>query len=491
MAIIPVPEWLPDQFEDGSGTPNDNVIQNVVSEADFYVPWPSLTVLTGETGQRPRGAIGAIDTTRNGFDYAGDIRNLYRLVSLSWVKATNVTLSATYSYSTSTDQWWEFEQWGNTVLATNGFNPVQEITLGSANFVDLAGTPPVAYHMAIIKDFVMLGNLSGNPQRVQWCAINNTHSWTVDAATQADFQDLPGDGGHVQKIIGGNVATIFQERAIWMAQYIGSPAIFSFGNGPVVRNIGLYAPQSAAAFGGTVFFLAEGGFYRIDAGTVTAIGRDKIDNAFFNDLDTAWKHFIQATVDPVRKLYLLTYPGVGNVGGIPNRILAYNWETGRWTLIDESATVLWRHVSTPYTLEALDGISTSLDALPASLDSPLWAGGEINLAAFNLLNRTALFNGTAKDGLITIPEFAPFDGRRGKITRVRPLVDNNAASVTPLTRNRLADARTIGTEVSQNTSGDCPIRVNAGYVSFRINTTGEFKRVRGLEILEVADAGTR
>jgi hypothetical protein len=488
--ILPAPEWIPDQTNDGTGTAHEDIIQNVIPDVDSYRPWQNLTQISGAMTARAQGAFAAIDGSRNAYDYGGDANNLYRLISLSWIRASNATLSATWSYSTSLDQWWEFEQWNNTVLATNGHDPVQEITLGSSNFVDLAGAPPVAYHMAVVKDFVWLGNLSGFPQRVRWSAINNSQSWTVAATTQADFQDLVGDGGHVKRIIGGETATVFQERAIWKAQYVGSPGIFDFGNGPIARDVGLLASQSAVRYGSSIFFLSEGGFYRLDPGGIEPIGRNKIDRTVFADMDSQYIYRVHAVINPLEKLYLCAYPGSGNTGGRPNRILVYNFEVGRWAVIVEDVEMLWRYISAGYTLEGLDPFGT-LDTLPASLDSALWAGGQISLAAFNSSHQTAVFNGTAKDATVTTREFAPLQGRRAKITRVRALVDANEASVTPITRNRLADARVIGSAASQNSSGDCPMRTNANYFSFRIGTTGAFTRIRGVEVLDVSDAGSR
>lgn len=488
--ILPAPEWLPDQTNDGTGTADEDIIQNVVPDVDSYRPWQELTQISGAMGARAQGAIAAIDNSRNAFDFGGDANNLYRLVSLTWIKSNNLTLSATFSYSTSTDQWWEFEQWNNTVLATNGFNPVQEITLGSANYVDLAGAPPVAYHMAIVKDFVWLGNITGFPQRVRWSAINNSQSWTVDAATQADFQDLVGDGGHVRRLIGGETATVFQERAIWRAQYVGSPGIFDFGNGPIVRDVGLLASQSAVRYGPHIFFLAEGGFYRLDSGGLEPIGRNKIDRTFFADLDGQFVHRVHAIIHPLEKLYVVAYPGGGNSSGTPNKLLVYNFEVERWTIVSEMVEMLWRYISTGYTLDGLDPFGT-IDTLPATLDSALWAGGQISMAAFNTSHQAAVFSGAAKGATVTTREFAPFKGRRGKITRVRALADANAASVTPITRNRLADARVVGSAADQNSTGDCPMRVNAGYVSLRLNTTGTFTRIRGVEVLDFADGGNR
>lgn len=488
--ILPAPEWAPDQTNDGTGTADEDVIENVVPDLDSYRPWQGLNVITTSLTARAQGAIGVIDTARVAYDFAGDKNHLYRLVSLSWVRATNATLSATFSYSTSTDQWWEFEQWNNTVLATNGVDPVQEITLGSSNFVDLAGAPPVGYHIAVVKDFVWLGNISGSPQRVRWSAINNSQSWTVDAATQADYQDLVGNGGHVQRIIGGDTATVFQERSIWTAQYIGTPGIFDFGNGPRVKDVGLLAPQSAARYGSSIFFLAEGGFFRLDPQGLTPIGAQKIDRSFFADLDSQYIHRVQGIILPLEKLYIVCYPGAGSSSGTPNRLLVYNFEANRWSRVSEEVEMLWRYINAGYTLEGLDLFGT-MDTLPATLDSALWAGGQVSLAAFNPSHCAAIFNGDAKSATVTTREFAPFAGRRGRITRVRPLVDGGSSSVTPISRNRLQDARTVGSAASQNSSGDCPMRVNANYVSFRIGTSGSFTRIRGVEILDFADTGNR
>lgn len=490
MAILPAAEWAPDLTNDGIGDVDEDIAQNVIPDIDSYRPWQSTALITGATTARVQGAIGVISANREAADYAGDANNLYRLVSLSWTRATNLTLSATYSYTISNDRNWEFEQWGNTVLATGGISPVQEITIGAANFTDLAGAPPVAYHLGVVRDFVMLGNLSGFPQRVRWCAINNSQSWTVDATTQADYQDLPGDGGHVQRVIGGNVGIIMQENAIWRAQYVGSPGIFDFGNGPIVRHIGLLAPMSAVRYGDGIFFLSEDGFYHLTPGGLEPIGQFKVDRTFFADLDAQYASRISAAIHDIERLYIVAYPGAGNTGGVPNKIMVYNITAKRWALVREDVEYLWRYVSTGYTLEGLD-ILGALDDLPASLDSSLWLGGQISLATFTNAHRTATFTGAAKDACVITSEFAPLPGRRAKITRVRPLVDANEATITPLTRNRLADARVVGAAASQQTSGDCPLRANAGYFSFRVNTTGTFTRIRGVEVLEFSESGNR
>ena len=85
--------------------------------------------------------------------------------------------------------------------------------------------------MAQVRDFVMLGSLTeGSTEyqyRVRWSGFNDSTDWTTDpGGTQADFQDLEAQYGEVMAIVGGEYATIFQQRAITRLTYVGPPAIF-------------------------------------------------------------------------------------------------------------------------------------------------------------------------------------------------------------------------------------------------------------------------
>src|SRR5690606_3982669 len=107
---------------------------------------------------------------------------------------------------------------------------------------------------------------------------------------------------------------------------------------------GVLARGSIASFGPQmVFYLAPDGFYVTDgSGPSRPIGANKVDRTIIEDLDHANLHRVSAIVDPVEKLYLCAYPGMGNNGGLPNRIAVYQWEIGRWSLIDLECELLWQ-----------------------------------------------------------------------------------------------------------------------------------------------------
>jgi len=135
-----------------------------------------------------------------------------------------------------------------------------------------------------------------------------------------------------------------------------------------------------------------------------------------------------------------------------------------------------------YTLDGLDAVSSSIDALSHSLDSRVWTGGAQTLAAFNTSHKLGTFSGTAMDATVDTGEVQHFQGRRAHVNHIRPIVDSNAASITLGTRNRQADTRSYGSASSQASDGHCDVRSNARYHTYRIGTTGSFSFIEGVEV---------
>jgi hypothetical protein len=487
--VLETGEWRPDAPDLGN---SGLTAQNVIPWPGGYKSFPSVTVVSDALDARVQGGYFARDDVANVYNLAGTSTKLYQQVAGS-VDYVDVSRSSGGAYATATDDWWEMAQWGATVIATNYFDDPQVLTLGAANFTALGGTPPKARHIAVIRDFVVLGNINDGtayPNRVRWSAINNSASWAVSAATQADYQDLQGDGGWVQKIVGGEYGLVFQERAVWKVSYIGSPVIFQFDM--IERARGAWAPQSVIGWGAMTFFLAEDGFYMILGGSAAIpIGEGKVDKTFLADVKTAYNYRINAAIDPTNKIVMWAYPGAGSTDGTCNKIIIYNWAIKRWSIVTGvSLEAFTRWASTGYTLEGLDAVDTNIDTLMPSLDSRVWTGGAQSLGAFDSNHQFNTIDGDAMDATVDTGEVQLVPGRRAEVQWARPLTDGNAASVAMRSRIRLADTASYGSASSQNSSGVCPIRSNGRYHAARTTTTGEFNFIQGVEV-EFSEAGER
>ncbi|HZC81908.1 MAG TPA: hypothetical protein VE222_09375, partial [Nitrospiraceae bacterium] len=195
-AILPIREWTPDLPNLGGG---EVTALNVIPWQGSYKSFPSMAIYSNALTARCQGAYFMRDSAANVYNFAGDATKLYKLGTATYADASGAT------YATAIDDWWEFTTWGQTVIATNYADVPQVITLGGGTFSALGGSPPKARHIAVIKDFVVLGNVTDGtaaPNRVKWSALNDSTDWTISTSTQSDEQDIQGDGGWVQKIIG-------------------------------------------------------------------------------------------------------------------------------------------------------------------------------------------------------------------------------------------------------------------------------------------------
>ena len=125
-----------------------------------------------------------------------------------------------------------------------------------------------------------------------------------------------------------------------------------------------------------VYYLADDGFYAFDGLQSVPIGREKIDRTFWSEVATSYLYRITSAVDPVNKIIYWAYPGPQSSAGAPNRILAFNYDVGRWSRLEQDTEIMVRALATGYTLEQLDAFGT-LETLPFSLDiePPSAAGG--------------------------------------------------------------------------------------------------------------------
>ena len=202
-------EWLPDQ--PALDNPGCIEAKNVVPRINAFSQLNSPVAFSNALTSACLGATWMNDQSGNSYNFAGDSTKLYKhnRTTATW---DNVSRTATYSTATS----WNFEKFGTLCLATDVGNPLQYFDMASSTtFQNVGGSPPQARYIATIRDFVVLGNLSGNPYRVQWSGYNNAELWTPSLSTQSDFQDLPGSGGDVQAVVPGEYGVIFQENSIW------------------------------------------------------------------------------------------------------------------------------------------------------------------------------------------------------------------------------------------------------------------------------------
>lgn len=432
MTVIALAEYRPDVAELNGAYTVD--LLNVFAADGSYIPARGLQVFTGALPTRPFGGILARQLNGTIKIFAGTADKLWLLNNVTR-NFDDVSKPAT-TYNATITAPWSFAQFGNFVIAVNQNDDPMVYELGvSAAFRSLGGSPPRAGVVKVWGDFVALMQLTSNPDRVQWSGLDNCEFWTP-GTNNSDYQTFP-DGGVVQGSTEATNPLITQERAIRRGTFVpGSVEIFTFQKIHDLR--GAKSALSVTSRGEYAFYADEGGFFQIGPdGSVTPIGFEKVDKSVFGRLAVSDVVSIYGAVDPFfsRAYFAVSLSG----SAYYDTVYTYDFNLLKWTPIQAQISLIIPAATTGYTLDGLDAVSASLDALPFSLDSKVWQGGAPVMAAFNGANQLCFFSGDNLEATITTQEMGDASGGVVRTTSTYPVVDTDNVFVSIGLRFRRSD----------------------------------------------------
>ena len=508
--MLPFGEWLPDG--PAFGNPGTVTALNVVPRTQAaYGPMPGPVPYVAALPNRVCGSYGYRDAAGIVFNFAATASRIY----LQQTGATNFVdvsgAGAPFNTEPPPDGFWQMTSFGKRIIATNYVDPVQTYLAGTDSaFHNLSANAPKARFCAVIRDFLMLGNivdsLDGASQfRLGWPAIGDPTNWPVwgsNAAIelQSDYQDLvQTDLGGITQLIGGHLSAAdgaaFCERGIYRIQYSGSPKIFDFqvaegaaGTDASLSVVTRRLSDGSGVARSTCFYLGSDGFYAFDGSGSAGIGGQKVDRFFFDDLDPDYLRQVMGTYDPSRKLIFWFYHGRQNNGWF-NRVLVFNWELGRWSLLDLTpAPVEWVESATystaGYNLDQMDPLG-NLEQLKYSLDSRAWTKGNPLLGWFDSSHTQNYTTGPALAPIIDTPELQMFPGKRTRVINSRPLHDAQvAAQVAVGVRETTRQPVVYRAAVAENVLGECPQRTTGRMTRYqvRLPAGSGFQFLQGVDV---------
>src|SRR5882724_7902635 len=467
MPLLAYGDYRPD-VSDYEGQATRNIL-NVIPRGDGYGPFPSFSAYTSALPSACRGAFYALKSDGSVVTFAGTSAKLYKLNNTDFTWSDVSKGASTYSALSSTAQW-QFAQTGNLVFATQANAVLQVFDLSSATaFSNALGSPPQAAYISVVGRFLVLSGLLSTPYRIQWSGLNSFNastSWTSGVAS-SDFQDFP-DGGIVRGVAGGEAGIIFQDQAIRRMSYVpGSPIIFQIDR--ITQDKGLYAPYSIIRAGETIYFYAGQGFHKIAPGGVPEqIGRERVDRTFINDLDKGNLQLFMGATDPRSSRIYWAYKSVSGQVGLYDTILGYDPALDRFFQINFSGEYLLGISQTGLTIENLDSISSSLDALTLSLDAYATAV-QPEIAQFNGSHILGFFRGSSLEASITTGEQGT-DEARLDIRGFRPITDSPTVYGSLSYRDKQLGANSINSSevLASSRTGRVDIMRDTRYCRFKV-----------------------
>jgi len=470
-------EWMPDQ-SGISGALTD--AKNVVSQAIGYGPFPTPVSLSSAAAENLTSLYAAKAPNASTYLFTAGLSKIYTVGGTGTLTQVNTGLT------TSSSDRVRFTQFGKTVIICNNAEKLKSWVLGSSStFAEVDASAPIAKYITVVRDFVVVANTyeSGAQQqyRVRWSAINDETDWTEDVNTQSDYQDIP-DGGQIMGIRGGEFGLVLLERSIHRMTYVGTPFIFQFDN--ISRNKGCMVAGSIAQYQGITFFLSDDGFYMCDGQNVVPIGAEKVDRFFLSDASESDYSTMSTAIDPVRKLVIWNYKSVD----ANRKLMIYNFQTKKWTYGDAGTDYLGEASSGALTLEELDSISNSIDALTTSLDSLLYIGGKYFLGG-TYGTRVYSYTGASLTGSIATGDIDI--GANSVVTLGRPIVDNGSGSLSIASRTLLNQSVTYGTSTAADSENRVSLRSAGRYHRLKLTPTGAAWKTAVAVDVDITPQGVR
>jgi hypothetical protein len=200
----------------------------------------------------------------------------------------------------------------------------------------------------------------------------------------------------------------------------GSTVVFQFEK--IAENDGIYAPYSLVRVGSRVFYCSPQGFKVIDGtGSPVPIGKERIDRTFFANVDSANLQLCMGAADPNASRVFWAYKSTSAGGTTFDKGLCYDHALDRWTPLTWTGEYLTTLKQPGITLEGLDSISSSVDALPQSLD--LYSNASLpQLAMANSAHKVSLFTGSNLEATLESSEHGAAS-QRVRVRGFRPITD--------------------------------------------------------------------
>jgi hypothetical protein len=204
------------------------------------------------------------------------------------------------------------------------------------------------------------------------------------------------------------------------------------------------------------------------SGSLVPIGTQRVDNTFFADYDDAHPEFMIGSADPASNVCMWAYKSksAGSLAGF-NRLLCYNWLLDKWTPVNMYGQYLSSLAKPGITLEGLNTISASIDALPFSLDS-LSTATLPSISAMSLTNQAGFFTGSNLEAVIETSEQSLID-RRMIINGLYPVTDAPTVYADIEMRELLTDPLEVyAGESVKEIDGKCPFLVDTRYARAKV-----------------------
>jgi len=468
--MTPLKGWLPDADPTTPGLFTD--CQHVISSVAGYAGAPApIAAAVASLGTDARGAIVATDLNGNRSIYAGTQTALNLLASGAW---SNVSKAA---YVGSSESRWSFAQFGNTTLASNLADPMQEFKQGASKFADVPTAPKAKLIVTANNNFVLAfytneATYGVSPDRWWCCAQNNQDDWAPNVSTSANTGRLIANQGPITAAgTLGDYVVAYKNQAIFLGSFVGSPVVWQWNMIPG-GTAGCIGQDAWCNIGGAHFVVGPDMMWTFDGTRPQYVGVGETRDWFYQNSNPAWRYRTQAIYDKIHKLVRVAYPSTQSTGAL-DATLTYNIATKMWSRDDLNIATFLNFVQPGTTIDGLNTYAATINALPnVPVDSPFWSAGGEAASYFDKTGKLWNLNGVTGASYVMTGDVGDDDGV-SMIDRVRVRYSLWPATAVCSGFYKMSEgAALVPGPVNALNDGKFDIRQSARFHRFRIDMTG-------------------
>ena len=401
--------------------------------------------------------------------FAGTAAALYEQSGATWTDVSKVG-----GYAGGADSRWSICQYGDSSIAANGTDYIQRSNTSGA-FATIA-TAPVAKIVFSVGAFVMAFNTNdGTVKPDGWhnCASFDDTSWTPSVTTLAASGRLVSSPGAITA--GGRLgefAVAYKETAIYVGQFVGAPSVWDWVQVPGA-NAGCIGQDAWCDLNGSHFVVGPDNFWLFDGTRPTPIGTGQVRQWFYNNSSAVYRYRTQCVYDAQNNRVWVFFPSISATA--PDTALVYHTIKKEWGKVSVSIQSVLNYVSAGVTIDGLDAIAATIDALPdIPFDSQYWLSGGRSLSIFDTSHTLKSLTGACTTSSFTTGDFGD-DNNVSTLTRARLRFQSapTSATMAGFTKMNEGDSLTAGA-TSTMTDGHFDALQSARFHRGRFDLVGDY-----------------
>jgi hypothetical protein len=347
---------------------------------------------------------------------------LFELSGSSWADVTRAVGGA---YTCGAENFWRFAQFGDTTLAINKADILQESASGA--FADVA-LAPKADIIETVGNNVVLANTNeatyGDSPNRWWVSATRDHTdWVPDVNTGCATNTLVSTPGRIFAARRfGEQVVFYKERSMYIGTFVGAPLILDVQQIPGDAGC---SSQEAVVNVGTAdnpvhIFMGADDFWRFDGARPIPLG-SPLRKTVFAELSGTYAYKIKTLHDRINSRIYFYYPS-NSGGGAIDKCVVYHYKENRWGRDDRTIEAALEFLTGGITYDTLDDYFATFDDMPTdiSYDSTFWTQGSSRRGFFDTSHMLNSLEGVAENSSFTTGDFGD-DDNYYLLSRVKPV----------------------------------------------------------------------